>query len=161
MKNLVYISLMVASLLSVGCAGEEDDLFDASAAERLNAASDKYSELLESSEGGWVIQYYPTNDGEPTTGQGYLWCVQFNKDHSVRVGMNNYFSGNSYKEEVSGWDVITDNGPVLSFSTANSLVHAFSDPDRRSVPGSSDDVWGVGIGGDYEFVIVDAPLMLC
>ena len=156
MKKYIYMSMMAAALLT-GCAGEEDNLFDASAAERLNAASDKYSALLESSPGGWVLQYYPTNDGAPYTGVGYLWCVKFNKDHSVLVGMNNTFSGNTYKEETSGWDVITDNGPVLSFNTANSLLHAFSDPDVHSIPGSSDDVWGVGVGGDYEFVIVDAP----
>jgi hypothetical protein len=157
MKKYIYMSMMAAALLTTGCAGEEDDLFEASAAERLNEASGKYSALLESSAGGWVIQYYPTNDGAPTTGEGYLWCVKFNKDHSVLVGMNNYFSGNNYKEETSCWDVITDNGPVLSFSTANSLVHAFSDPDVQSVPGSDENVWGVGVGGDYEFVIVDAP----
>jgi len=157
MKKILYLSIMASALLFTGCAGEEDDLFEASAAERLNQASDKYSALLQSQEGGWVMQYYPTNDMAPTTGVGYLWCVKFNKDKSVKVGMNNLFSGNVYREETSGWDVITDNGPVLSFSTANRLVHAFSDPDVHSLPGSSDDVWGVGVGGDYEFVIVDAP----
>lgn len=157
MKKLLYITMMAAALLATGCAGEEDDLFDASAAERLNAASAKYSALLESNTNGWVVQYYPTNDGNLTTGVGYLWCLKFNSDQTVNVGMNNYFSGNVYKEDTSGWEVITDNGPVLSFNTANKLIHAFSNPDVRNIPDNDDNVWGVGVGGDYEFVIVDAP----
>lgn len=164
MKNPVYMLALSALCLMASCAGEEDLLFSESAAERLNAASDRYSALLSSSEGGWVIQYYPTNDnpnedGEKvlTTGTCYLWCVKFFKDHQVKVGMNNSFSENIYAEDSSAWEVITDNGPVLTFNSFNKNVHAFSDPDKHSIPNNDDNVWGVGVGGDYEFVIVDAP----
>lgn len=164
MKNPIYMLALSALCLMTSCAGEEDLLFSESAAERLNAASDKYSALLNSSEGGWVVQYYPTNDdpnegGDKvlTTGTCYLWCVKFFKDQQVKVGMNNYFTSNVYAEDSSAWEVITDNGPVLTFNTFNKNVHAFSDPDKRSIPNNDDNVWGVGVGGDYEFVIVDAP----
>lgn len=157
-KNFLFLLFASAAmLLTTSCVHEEDDIFDASAAERLNAASEKYSQLLESSEGGWVVEYYPTNEDALTTGQGYLWMVKFNKDESCKVGMNNYFSNNAYRECTSLWEVITDNGPVLTFNSYNPNVHAFSDPDVRSIPGSGDNVWGTGVGGDYEFVIVDAP----
>lgn len=157
-KNFLFLLFASAAMLiTTSCVHEEDDIFDASAAERLNAASEKYSQLLESSEGGWVVEYYPTNEDALTTGQGYLWMVKFGKDESCKVGMNNYFSNNAYRECTSLWEVITDNGPVLTFNSYNPNVHAFSDPDVRSIPGSGDNVWGTGVGGDYEFVIVDAP----
>ena len=146
------------SLLLTGCVHEEDDIFDASAAERLNAASEKYTSMLQSSEGGWVLEYYPTTDDAEYTGTGYHWMVKFNKDMSVNVGMNNVFSGNVYREYQSLWEVITDNGPVLTFNSENPNVHAFSDPDVRYLPGSSTNVWGTGVGGDYEFVIVESNI---
>lgn len=163
MKKAIYWAMLALTVLT-GCTGEEDLLFDQSAAERLNAASEKYSQLLSSSEGGWVIQYYPTNsdpneDDEATytTGTCYLWCAKFNKDMMVTVGMKNYFSSDQYGEDASAWEIVTDNGPVLSFNSYNKCVHQFSDPDKHSIPNSSKNVWGVGVGGDYEFVIVDAP----
>lgn len=159
MKKVFQFSLLLASvaLLTVSCGFEEDNIFDKSAAERLNAASDKYIDMFQASTGGWVIEYYPTNAIADVTGTGYLWMVKFNKDMSVNVGMNNYFSDNAYRECTSLWDVITDNGPVLTFNSQNPNIHAFSDPDVRQLPGSSTNVWGTGVGGDYEFVIVQAP----
>ena len=38
-----------------GCAGEEKDLFDKSAAERLNETGKIYTARLQSSEAGWVM----------------------------------------------------------------------------------------------------------
>ncbi|MCR5131589.1 MAG: DUF4302 domain-containing protein [Prevotella sp.] len=159
MKKTFFYALLFASgmMLATSCVHEEDDIFDASAAERLNAASEKYTNILLGGEGGWLIEYYPTNEDAPTTGEGYHWLAKFNKDMSVNVGMNNYFSGNKYTEYSSSWEVITDNGPVLTFNSYNPNVHVFSDPDLRSIPGSDENVWGTGVGGDYEFVIVQAP----
>ena len=163
MKKLTYMLMLTIALLATACAGEEDLLFSQSAAERLNSATVVYSDILTTPEGGWAILYYPTNDNPNeedkalTTGVPYLWCVKFYKDKSVKVAMNNYFSSNVYQEDISAWDVITDNGPVLTFNSYNKNVHAFSDPDVRQIPNYDENVWGVGVGGDYEFVIVDAP----
>lgn len=157
-KIFQYAMLFGAALMINACAGEEEDIFDQSAAERLNTSSDKYSSILEGAKGGWVVEYYPTNSNAPTTGEGYLWLVKFFNDQQVLVAMNNQFSNNIYAEDSSAWEVITDNGPVLSFNSYNKNVHTFSDPDVQSIPGDDDNVWGVGVGGDYEFVIVDAPV---
>lgn len=157
-KIFQYAMLFGAALMINACAGEEEDIFDQSAAERLNTSSDKYSSILEGAKGGWVVEYYPTNSNAPTTGEGYLWLVKFFNDQQVLVAMNNQFSNNIYAEDSSAWEVITDNGPVLSFNSFNKNVHSFSDPDVQSIPGNDDSVWGVGVGGDYEFVIVDAPV---
>ena len=170
MKKILSISLFLASALTfVGCSGEEEDLFNGSAAERLNDASAIYSARLTAQPNGWAMQYYPTYDNEAPNGKGYLLLTRFNKDFTVDVSgydwpywsyektstevnateewVAHYY--NEYREATSFWEVITDNGPVLSFNSYNENMHYFSDPDFRAT--------GTGFGGDYEFIVVDAP----
>ncbi|MBR1485351.1 MAG: DUF4302 domain-containing protein [Prevotella sp.] len=168
MKKFLSISLIFATTMGfMACSGEEEDIFDASAAERLNAASALYSARLTAQPNGWAMQYYPTYDDEDPNGAGYLLLCRFNKDYSVDVsGYNwprweqNYDSNQGstswncvydqqYRSDTSFWEVITDNGPVLSFNSYNRVMHYFSDPDYHET--------GTGFGGDYEFIITDAP----
>ena len=79
---------------------EEDDIFDKSAAERLNEASDLYSKRLMASPNGWAMQLYPTTENEYPYGSGYLLLCRFNKDFSVNVSMNNVFTENKYMATV-------------------------------------------------------------
>lgn len=156
MNKIFAMSLLLAGgLLATSCVSEEDDLFDKTAAERLNEIKDIYSARLEAQPAGWAMQYYPTDEDAVPFGNGYLILCDFNPDHSVRVAMRNAFTNDKYDEATSVWDVITDNGPVLSFSSYNRLFHIFSSPE--DVPSTDDNETGTGIGGDYEFVIVDAP----
>lgn len=162
MKQLHIFSLLFVSALAfTACVNEEDDLFSESAAARLAAAESRYTEILTASPGGWTMEYYPTNDTLGFKAKGYLMLADFEKDGTVRVGMWNAFSGNWYKEDTSLWDIITDNGPVLSFNTYNQCLHAFSDPHDlpASIQGVSsddkEDVTGLGAEGDYEFVLTD------
>lgn len=158
MNKILSLSLTfsLAALSLTSCLKmEEENIFDKSAAERLNEASDLYSGRLEDSKGGWVMEYYPTWDEETPTGNGYLLCALFNSDGSVKMGMENTFSSNRYLEDTSAWAVITDDGPVLTFNTYNKVMHAFSNPE--DVPSTSDDETGNGARGDYEFVMVDVP----
>ena len=161
MKKILSISLILATALTFSsCVKEEDDIFDKSAAERLNEASDLYSSRLMAAPNGWAMQLYPTNDNEWPYGTGYLLLCRFNKDHSVNVAMNNIFSNSQYLSDTSLWEVITDNGPVLSFNSHNDCVHAFSDPYDLSFTGTAakdNNESGTGAEGDYEFIIVDAP----
>ena len=145
----------VANATFTSCAGEEDDIFDKTAAERLNESSAKYSARLEAQPNGWAMQYYPTYYDESPQGSGYLILMRFNPDYSVDVSMDNRFSGNVYATATSGWEVIKDNGPVLTFNTYNRCMHAFSDPE--DISWTSDSEQSEGCGGDYEFIIVDAP----
>lgn len=163
MKNKIFaFSLLLAAGALAGCNNEEDDLFSQSAAERLNAAQEKYSSILTSSAGGWAMEYYCTNDTVGENGAtdyravGYLLGAKFNANGTVDMGMNNVFSGNSYISASSLWDINTDNGPVLSFDSNNPVIHSFSNPDN--LPGSitgGDNVQGLGAEGDFEFVLTD------
>lgn len=164
MKNKIFAFslLLLAAGTFTGCNNEEDDLFSESAAERLNRAEENYTSILTSSTGGWAMEYYCTNDTVGENGAtdyravGYLLGAKFNTDGTVSMGMNNVFSGNRYISSKSLWDIITDNGPVLSFDSYNPVIHSFSNPDN--LPGSitgGDNVQGLGAEGDFEFVLTD------
>ncbi len=161
MNKIFSIALLFAAAFSFSaCVNEEDDLFDKSAAERLNEASELYSQRLTASPNGWAVQLYPTKQDKTPYGNGYLLMFRFHSNKSVDASMNNALSNNKYISDSSTWDVITDNGPVLSFNTYNKVVHAFSNPEDVPSTGTQDepnDETGTGIGGDYEFIIVDAP----
>lgn len=161
MKKIFSIfAVALAAFAFASCAGDEDDLFSQSAAERLNEASDLYSSRLTAQPNGWAMQLYPTTKDEAPYGNGYLVLMRFHKNHQVDVSMNNVLTNNVFLSDSSSWDVITDDGPVLSFDTHNEALHKFSDPDDVPQTGTSDnpnDETGTGIGGDFEFIIVDAP----
>jgi hypothetical protein len=161
MNKIFSISLFLGAALTLAsCVNEEDNLFDQSAAERLNAASALYSSRLEAQPNGWAMQLYPTTKNQVPYGNGYLVLMDFDADHSVKVAMNNSLTSNQYSEDRSAWEITTDNGPVLTFNSYNKVMHIFSDPEDVPSTGTSDspnDETGTGIGGDYEFVIVDAP----
>ena len=161
MKKIISLTLLLAAGIGfTACVNEEDDLFDKTAAERLNEASALYSSRLMAQPNGWAMQLYPTNDNEAPYGSGYLVLCRFNKDHSVVVSMKNQFTDNVYRTDTSLWEVITDNGPVLSFNSHNDCLHAFTDPEDILWTGNQDEPnneTGTGVGGDYELIIVDAP----
>lgn len=156
MKKILFSALLMgAAMTFVGCAGEEDNLFDGSAAERLQQAKVEYIDLLTKPSNGWVFLYSPTNDTTQIGSVGYLMTANFRKDMSVTVGASNLFTSNRYDEATSLWDVLLDNGPVLSFNSYNRCLHAFSDPsDVPFTTGTGHDETGTGVGGDYEFIII-------
>ena len=166
--NKIYSILLSAAIACAftACVSEEGDLFNASAAERLNQTSAVYSARLEAQPNGWAMQYYPTYQDQWPQGGGYLLLMDFDKDQMVRVAMLNEFTDNAFKVDSSAWEIIADNGPVLTFNTYNECMHMFSDPEDIVKTDDSDpvnnksntlDETGEGFGGDYEFIIVDAP----
>ena len=142
------------------CNNEEDDIFDSSAAHRLDQAALESGKALYDSPTGWAMEYYPTNDAKGFRARGYLMLAKFNSNYSVDMAMKNVFSGNAFIESSSAWDVVTDNGPVLTFNTYNDCIHRFSAPEdlSKDITGTEDDEQGLGAMGDYEFVVVDAAV---
>lgn len=143
------------------CQQEEDAIFDASAAERLEEAQKVFTDRIASSPNGWIFEYFvsPETDADNyVKGLGYLMMVNFKPDHSVVVGMRNYHTENEYWEAESLWEVITDMSAVLSFNSYNKCLHRFSEPENFKGSTSYGGVdTGKGMLGDYEFIIVDAP----
>lgn len=62
MKKIFSTILILSTVLSItSCKYEEDDIWNQSAAERIETISKNYAETLMNSKGGWAMQYYPTN----------------------------------------------------------------------------------------------------
>lgn len=162
MKKIFRISalLMILPLVATSCFKmEEDDLFEKSAAERLNAKAGEYADILTAQGGKWQMEYY-ANDYMP----GFVYIMTFRNDGTVRVAGENVYIGAvdkangstemKYGYDDSQWDIITDNGPVLSFSSYNKYFHLFSRPDDflNTSNGTGND--GRGMEGDYEFILL-------
>ncbi|MFZ4581364.1 MAG: DUF4302 domain-containing protein [Paludibacter sp.] len=142
-RNIVAVILM--SSIIIACNRVEDDLFNESAAIRVNKSIEMTNDLLTSVDNGWVFEYFPNS-----TSVGVTYLVKFPTSSQVTMAtVNQYVT--TYKEANSYWRVINDMGPVLTFDTYNDVFHLYSAPTLPST-GESD---GKGLEGDYEFLIVD------
>ena len=163
--NISLLSIVALSCLSLAsCKNEVDNIFDEDAVIRLDKKKAEYVNILTSNGGKWQLEYFAN-----TEEQGYIYLMTFSTDGSVTIsGANkwiNYIqSGQQNKaafgSAVSMWDVIADNGPVLTFNTYNPYFHLFADPYDIPSSGSAasdKDINETGYGheGDYEFDIMN------
>jgi len=154
--NISLLTLLALSALTLGsCKNEVDEIFDDDAVTRLEEAKARFTDILTSNGGKWQMEYFANGD-EP----GYIYVMTFHTDGSVVIsGKNKWIGGLSgntgsvaYGSETSLWDVITDNGPVLSFNSYNKYFHLFADPaDIYEGKEDEPDETGRGHEGDYEF----------
>ncbi|MDE7443384.1 MAG: DUF4302 domain-containing protein [Muribaculaceae bacterium] len=160
MNKSEYFSIALLGLMSSisSCSNEEEMIFEDSAANRLEAAKSDFSALLTADGGKWAMEYF-SNEDEP----GYVMVCTFRKGGDVTVAGNNKWLGNTYTEDTSLWEMIADNGPVLTFNSYNKVFHLFSDPAditgpyQPTNPDRDDepiDETGYGHNGDYEFMIL-------
>lgn len=152
------IMLLGCSLAFTSCLKqEEDDIFDKDAVDRLEDAKVEYTNILTDQGGKWAMEYF-ANENE----QGYVFVLQFKKDGSVNIAGDNKWIAkdnnpgtiltHQYGDATSLWEVIADDGPVLTFNTYNRILHMFSNPeDIPNDDDSSPDETGYGHEGDYEF----------
>lgn len=156
MKKFLYIATIIATVATAttSCKNEVDDLFDKSAADRTQEAQDEYTNALTANGGKWVLEYF-TNSDEP----GYIYIFTFDKNGSVKISGKNKWIENKFKSETSAWEVISDNGPVLTLNTYNTIFHLFANPNNVIDPDASSDETdetGYGHYGDYEFMLMEA-----
>jgi hypothetical protein len=142
-KHITYIVLFIWLGFFSACRNEEADIFSASPAERLNKAIGDYQTVLTNAENGWEMDYF-ANENSP----GYTLLVKFNKSgNAVLAARNELTTNGAYEQDSCLFDIIGDNGPVLTFNTFSKILHVFSNPENPD---------GYGLEGDYEFVIVKA-----
>ena len=147
-----FAILLSAALFAgfTSCDNEQEDIFDETAAHRLNHALEEYQGYLSSAENGWVMEYFANNNEA-----GYPILMKFDAAGSVTMaGKNAVATGGKYMEQKSLYELIADNGPVLTFDTYNNILHAFSNPEDD--PNTEDNEQGLGHEGDFEFVIYEA-----
>ena len=118
------------------CLIEEKEVFDKTPAERMDAFLAEYKTLLESSENGWLFEYYPQKD---QAYGGYNYVLKF-KDGYVTAWLEL-----ADKEETSTYKMTPDDGPVLSFDTYNANLHYFAEASAAQYQ---------GLQGDYEYNIL-------
>lgn len=142
-KYIAYIVLFIWLGLLPACRNEEADIFSASPAERLNKAISDYQTILTNAENGWEMDYF-ANEVSP----GYTLLVKFNKSgNAILAARSELTTNGAYEQDSCLFDIIGDNGPVLTFNTFSKILHVFSNPENPD---------GYGLEGDYEFVIVKA-----
>lgn len=145
-KIFFYIMFAVAGLSLQSCLHDDDEIFDKSAAERINEAVANAKEVLTSSKEGWVMHYYV---GQEYAYGGLNLAVKFTDGKVQMYNETAKNSDGSYKSVVSTYKITRDQGPVLAFDTYNDLLHVYGDPAGN---GPTDvDGWEA----DYEFVIMN------
>ncbi|KAA6319979.1 hypothetical protein EZS27_030190, partial [termite gut metagenome] len=142
-KFIYYFFAITAVLLVHSCVQDEKNLFEESAAKRVDKVLSEYDALLTSAPDGWLLEYY---SGDELLG-GYTFLCTF-KDGQVSLlsDVETYYHLPG-TELTSLYRIISDQGPVLTFDTYNQIFHVFSEP-------WSDDT--DGYEGDYEFVLLKA-----
>ena len=140
MKNIINSILIGTAVLGLSACSLHDDteLFGEPAAERLekNVAADKT--LLESAANGWELHLWT---GKDYSGGGYTYFMKFAND---KVTVSSDIAPANMKT-TSSYDVISDQGPVLTVNTYNEVFHYLAKPSMDDDDGEQQD---------YEFVIM-------
>ena len=132
------LSLMVATLPS--CLKDDKANFSGSPATRLDEAVKVNKQILESAPNGWSLGYYA---GRNYSGPGFTLTLKFKDGKAYIMGDNK----DATTVGVSEYDVVKDQGVVLTFPTYNSVIH--------DLAGASQG-YPEGLQGDYEFAILEA-----
>ncbi|BCS85452.1 DUF4302 and DUF4987 domain-containing protein [Prevotella herbatica] len=117
---------------------DQEDLFDEPSSLRMQNALDKTRKVLEGSKKGWLIDYYV---GDNQQYGGYAFTVKFDSLTCTAASELSADSATSY------YKLTTDDGPVLTFDTYNTVLHALATPSADNYE---------GFHADYEFIILSA-----
>lgn len=129
---------MVATLPS--CLKDDKANFSGSPATRLDEAVKVNKQILESAPNGWSLGYYA---GRNYSGPGFTLTLKFKDGKAYIMGDNK----DATTVGVSEYDIVKDQGVVLTFPTYNSVIHELAGASQG---------YPEGLQGDYEFAILEA-----
>jgi hypothetical protein len=140
---------MILPLFLTSCTGEVEDVFSEGASQRMQTALAKYRELLTAAPNGWIADYYPEVNYRIG---GYAMFFEFDKEGNVAICCEIPTGAepnvvNPGEKAVSQWELIPEQGPVLSFLSHNTVLHHFGEPSQADIN---------GMQGDFEFVVMNA-----
>lgn len=140
MKNIINSILIGTAVLGLSACSLHDDteLFGEPAAERLEKAVAADKALLESASNGWELHLWT---GKEYSAGGYTYFMKFAND---KVTVSSDIAPATMKT-TSSYDVIADQGPVLTVNTFNEIFHYLAQPSMDDDDGEQQD---------YEFVIM-------
>lgn len=137
-KYLLGIFIFGAALSLFSCDDDDENVFSDTAAVRIDKAVSESKELLVSSPNGWLLHYFT---GAQYTGGGFTMLIKFD---GSKAHVSSDISEDVNLVTTSSYDVIKDQGPVLTLNTYNEIFHFLSQPYMGDVDGEE---------GDYEFII--------
>ena len=161
-KNIFHTLFLMAAAatLNTACTFEQEDFFEESASLRINHLNEHLKARLvnQSAEGqnGWVIQYFVAGTDDYDF-EGFNLFGRFYQNEKVTLASNHRFlrngNANKYTEHTSSYEMLAEQGPVLSFNTWNDILTVFVDPvSPSSAPGTIVND-GEGMNGDNNFVL--------
>jgi len=142
MKKIFKLLVCMVTLLFSSCVLEQPELFTDSPAGRLNNTIKNDNDSLQHAVNGWAMEYFAT-----TGSAGYTLLVKFDPSGQALIAGKSELTGNLLVTDSCLYQMIGDNGPVLTFNSYNKVLHAFSNPENPD---------GYGLEGDYEFVVLKA-----
>lgn len=150
------MSVSLAAIALAGCSHfQEEDLFEESAALRIEHSAEKLQEILVNAPEGWVIQYY-TGRGVSVF-EGFNLFARFERGGKVTMAGNHRFlrDGNAgkYTEASSLYELIREDGLVLAFNTWNDVLTPFVDPVAHWAAPKDLVKDGAGMQGDQNLVV--------
>lgn len=157
-NNIIKCALpVVAGVLATACTFQQEDLFDESAALRVEHTNKEISKYLSEAPYGWVIQYYVAGTDEENF-EGFNLFGRFTESGSVTLGGDHRFLRNgkagTYTEHTSVYEMLREESCVLSFSTWNDILSVFVDPvNPNNAPNMLIDD-GEGMHGDDRLVML-------
>lgn len=144
MKKILYTALFSMLALSMSsCVNKVEELFDASASERLEQKMQECKQLLTSATNGWMIEYYPSFSSTYFPG-GVTFAATFNADGNVTV--TSELAVDPAATVTSHYSINASSSVVLTFDTFNDYIHYLCDPDEYA-----ENVYG----GDFEWAYVE------
>ena len=146
MKKTAIPALLALPLLFTSCLFDEEDVFDKSASERIEAAKNEAKTVLESAQNGWHVRYFPSPTQEFG---GYNLFFKFSDD---LVTIASETEDDTSATETSLYSLGEDLGVTLNFDTKNSIINYFVHPKNPDGLGSSYK----GMEGDYKFTVMEA-----
>ncbi len=140
MKKIINSILIGSAILGLSSCSLHDDteLFGEPAAERLEKSVATDKALLESASNGWELHLWT---GEDYSAGGYTYFMKFAND---KVTVSSDIATADMKT-TSSYDVISDQGPVLTVNTFNEIFHYLAQPSMADDDGEQQD---------FEFVIM-------
>lgn len=135
---LAFLCLMGGMSLQ-SCLHDDKEFFDDSAANRIESTVENTKKILESSNNGWELHYYT---GSQYSGGGYTFLLNF-KNGKVTVAGDAALATSS-ERATSSYTVDRSMGPVITFNTFNSILHALGTPNINNIEGEQ---------ADWEFVV--------
>lgn len=157
--QITLVALLPAMLLNSCVRFEEENIFDESAALRLeHSGSDLKDILVNQSDGennGWVLQYFCGTSVAQF--EGFNLFAKFDAGEKVLMAGNHRMLRDGrqglYTEHESLYKLISEDGLVLAFNTWNNILTPFVDPVSFYNAPNALVKDGEGMAGDHNFVV--------